>query len=148
MWVFQLSQSLENFWKFIVGNGTSLFITLLTALQFADLDWSAEAPALSHQLNHLHEMPRILRKVLLCVLAYITTRKYWNFTSTKAKVPLPNRGQQISTWPKSFWFPTRIRIQIGLWIRTLLVYKCAADFSLLNLPKGKSLGRSKPATNS
>jgi len=28
------------------------------------------------------------------------------------------------------------------------VYKCAADFSLLNLPKGKSLGRSKPATNS
>ncbi len=27
-------------------------------------------------------------------------------------------------------------------------YKCAADFILLNLPKGKSLGRSKPATNS
>ena len=27
-------------------------------------------------------------------------------------------------------------------------YLCAADFSLLNLPKGKSLGRSKPATNS
>ena len=26
--------------------------------------------------------------------------------------------------------------------------KCAADFSLLNLPKGKSLGRSKPATSS
>ncbi len=26
--------------------------------------------------------------------------------------------------------------------------KCAADFSLLNLPKGKSLGRSKPATDS
>jgi hypothetical protein len=27
-------------------------------------------------------------------------------------------------------------------------FDCAADFSLLNLPKGKSLGRSKPATNS
>jgi hypothetical protein len=27
-------------------------------------------------------------------------------------------------------------------------HSCAADFSLLNLPKGKSLGRSKPATNS
>ena len=26
--------------------------------------------------------------------------------------------------------------------------ECATDFSLLNLPKGKSLGRSKPATNS
>ncbi len=33
---------------------------------------------------------------------------------------------------------------------TWLIYHstCAADFSLLNLPKGKSLGRSKPATNS
>jgi hypothetical protein len=27
-------------------------------------------------------------------------------------------------------------------------YRCAAEFSLLNLPKGKRLGRSKPATNS
>jgi hypothetical protein len=34
--------------------------------------------------------------------------------------------------------------------RTRGIYEgnCAADFSLLNLPKGKSLGRSKPATNS
>jgi hypothetical protein len=30
----------------------------------------------------------------------------------------------------------------------LAVHNCAADFSLLNLPKGKSLGRSKPATSS
>jgi hypothetical protein len=30
----------------------------------------------------------------------------------------------------------------------LLIRRCAADFSLLNLPKGKSLGCSKPATNS
>ncbi len=30
----------------------------------------------------------------------------------------------------------------------ILVNTCAADFSLLNLPKGKSLGRSKPATSS
>ena len=27
-------------------------------------------------------------------------------------------------------------------------FDCAADFALLNLPKGKSLGRSKPETNS
>jgi hypothetical protein len=27
-----------------------------------------------------------------------------------------------------------------------IINNCAADFSLLNLPKGKSLGRSKPAT--
>jgi hypothetical protein len=33
-------------------------------------------------------------------------------------------------------------------IRHILSTRCAADFSLLNLPKGKSLGRSKPATNS
>ncbi len=31
---------------------------------------------------------------------------------------------------------------------TVGISVCAADFSLLNLPKGKSLGRSKPATNS
>ena len=30
----------------------------------------------------------------------------------------------------------------------IILYYCAADFALLNLPKGKSLGRSKPATNS
>jgi hypothetical protein len=30
----------------------------------------------------------------------------------------------------------------------LVFQTCAADFSLLNLPKGKSLGRSKPSTNS
>ncbi len=33
-------------------------------------------------------------------------------------------------------------------VRYLNDRHCAADFSLLNLPKGKSLGRSKPATNS
>ena len=35
----------------------------------------------------------------------------------------------------------------GTWY-TVLLLGCAADFSLLNLPKGKSLGRSKPATSS
>ncbi len=33
-------------------------------------------------------------------------------------------------------------------ILKVLVKGCAADFALLNLPKGKSLGRSKPATSS
>ncbi len=45
--------------------------------------------------------------------------------------------------------PSQLQYSQGLY---LLQYterrKCAADFSLLNLPKGKSLGRSKPATNS
>jgi hypothetical protein len=43
-------------------------------------------------------------------------------------------------------------VQVYLSVRGIKVYlsvrDCAADFSLLNLPKGKSLGRSKPATNS
>ncbi len=40
-------------------------------------------------------------------------------------------------------------IQICSKIRTdFCEWMCAADFSLLNLPKGKSLGRSKPATSS
>ncbi len=33
-------------------------------------------------------------------------------------------------------------------LRNFQQSQCAADFSLLNLPKGKSLGRSKPATSS
>ncbi len=36
----------------------------------------------------------------------------------------------------------------GCWFIGAVIRHCAADFSLLNLPKGKSLGRSKPATNS
>jgi hypothetical protein len=49
-----------------------------------------------------------------------------------------------------------VRLCISLWCIVSFLYSpanrwvntCAADFSLLNLPKGKSLGRSKPATNS
>ncbi len=51
-----------------------------------------------------------------------------------------------------------ILLQSGTWdlaseltqyfLSALIHHTCAADFSLLNLPKGKSLGRSKPATNS
>ncbi len=41
--------------------------------------------------------------------------------------------------------PTLIR---GKKRTVITINSCAADFSLLNLPKGKSLGRSKPATNS
>jgi hypothetical protein len=33
-------------------------------------------------------------------------------------------------------------------LNSFLELSCAADFSLLNLPKEKSLGRSKPATSS
>ncbi len=41
----------------------------------------------------------------------------------------------------------KLRVPIFLKIKRDFT-TCAADFSLLNLPKGKSLGRSKPATNS
>ncbi len=36
----------------------------------------------------------------------------------------------------------------GCFLHLSNLNNCASDFSLLNLPKGKSLGRSKPATNS
>jgi hypothetical protein len=42
----------------------------------------------------------------------------------------------------------RLNMEVDLKFIWDPVYSCAADFSLLNLPKGKSLGRSKPATNS
>ncbi len=38
----------------------------------------------------------------------------------------------------------RIELQMLKWFMS----SCAAGFALLNLPKGKSLGRSKPATSS
>ena len=39
-------------------------------------------------------------------------------------------------------------LKYGLFCWERIISICAADFSLLNLPKGKSLGRSKPATSS
>jgi hypothetical protein len=49
----------------------------------------------------------------------------------------PVQGLEISTCPSNGY----AHIQN-------IMHRCAADFSLLNLPKGKSLGRSKPATSS
>jgi hypothetical protein len=54
------------------------------------------------------------------------------------------------------WHPAVQIHHLNIWIFAInsLMYKenrfitCAADFSLLNLAKGKSLGRSKPATSS
>ncbi len=48
--------------------------------------------------------------------------------------------QNLLSWTKKKWSPSMGQIREQT--------QCAADFSLLNLPKGKSLGRSKPATNS
>ncbi len=49
------------------------------------------------------------------------------------------RAETFSLFPLSHPIPSSVLNSID---------GCAADFSLLNLPKGKSLGRSKPATNS
>ncbi len=47
---------------------------------------------------------------------------------------------------KNYW--TCYLLLVSYYMRKKIAYCCATDFSLLNLPKGKSLGRSKPATNS
>ena len=39
-------------------------------------------------------------------------------------------------------------VKVSSWSLKKYICNCAADFSLLNLPKGKSLGRSKPPTSS
>ncbi len=52
---------------------------------------------------------------------------------SRETVPLKGLGYQMD------WAIAALSLNKG---------RCAADFSLLNLPKGKSLGRSKPATNS
>ena len=53
----------------------------------------------------------------------------------------------------SAWFSVKIRPKLTEYIinvseLTIVNRFCAAGFALLNLPKGKSLGRSKPETNS
>ncbi len=54
----------------------------------------------------------------------------------------------------SFLASAIYHFQFSIWEEKLgkrspaFITLCATDFSLLNLPKGKSLGRSKPATNS
>ena len=45
-------------------------------------------------------------------------------------------------------FSPKSMSNLGRLTVTIEEANCAADFSLLNLPKGKSLGRSKPATSS
>ncbi len=46
------------------------------------------------------------------------------------------------------FFIQTIFVRDKVYTVTKFIHNCAADFSLLNLPKGKSLGHSKPATNS
>ncbi len=44
--------------------------------------------------------------------------------------------------------PMAAMAQAKDYLTNFITNNCAADFALLNLPKGKSLGRSKPATSS
>ncbi len=86
--------------------------------------------------------------------------KYWPYTvlisNWKILAHSPNTLKEAKVWQKSKIFknPYPISGKIDRLCETLQKLKlteidtCAADFSLLNLPKGKSLGRSKPATNS
>ena len=67
--------------------------------------------------------------------------------------PLPLSTELCDTHHKQHALPS-LRIEFTLYSTFFLLYFsfviqsfCAAGFALLNLPKGKSLGRSKPATN-
>jgi hypothetical protein len=44
--------------------------------------------------------------------------------------------------------PYQFKNKNSFFKKQTFLQKCAAGFALLNLPKGKSLGRSKPETNS
>ncbi len=65
----------------------------------------------------------------------------------RRRKPLMAKGSTVITWTAGESFTS---MSIFFIIHKIEEEKnlCAADFSLLNLPKGKSLGRSKPATNS
>jgi hypothetical protein len=55
---------------------------------------------------------------------------------------------RLPVWGRLKWDIRAIQKHIPVHKHDKKEENCAADFSLLNLPKGKSLGRSKPATNS
>jgi hypothetical protein len=80
---------------------------------------------------------------------YKTNRYHWNQSHMAGCVITPidpclSTVSTVSTvqCPPLYNFP-----QPCVW-KQFRDSHCAADFSLLNLPKGKSLGRSKPATSS
>ncbi len=61
-----------------------------------------------------------------------------------AKITNHSQDRKEAMWEEGF----KTKIILPHFATGLNNTQCAADFSLLNLPKGKSLGRSKPATNS
>ncbi len=81
--------------------------------------------------------------------AQVTTLQRLNTENSKQIVPDKELGGLSPNFHFHVSVPDLYISRIGLPI--LLqenMWTCAANFSLLNLPKGKSLGRSKPATNS
>ncbi len=62
--------------------------------------------------------------------------------------PYPDSDPDPQHWFEHWSGSTDLELFVFYGTGTSSGSMCAADFSLLNLPKGKSLGRSKPATNS
>jgi hypothetical protein len=73
------------------------------------------------------------------VKKHLEIYKYFKLLGLKCTTPELNALRRLKR-------VTRCHLQTGSLYH--MFHGCAADFSLLNLPKGKSLGRSKPATNS
>ncbi len=91
-------------------------------------------------LRHLIMGKRGVKALLLnFVCRTVMRRKFQSFAWREFVVP---SGMHTAV------FSTLIYGRKGAFFPLLNVHCCAADFSLLNLLKGKSLGRSKPATNS
>jgi hypothetical protein len=103
--------------------------------------------------------------LLITLYLYINTAVTFSWIAlcrkTKAKVEETSSLTNFKIIPRNLkeivlsWIPSptdeKNAERRGMRVRGLQCFKlngCAADFSLLNLPKGKSLGRSKPATNS
>ena len=83
-------------------------------------------------------------------ISFKSTTEAREYTECQAFYPVVRIGSPPSTARECCHFQMRGGGPIFPTMGHALWYSkyCAADFSLLNLPKGKSLGRSKPATNS
>jgi hypothetical protein len=131
-------------------SGWRALVQVMLSLLHADLKWgSALRPPSLYGRRLCRTVPAVVPARPAKIFApcpNVRGREYFHLFSGKNRKfnsahKCPITSVQIRTWSQKlseFSCNTFEPLNRG----------CAADFSLLNLPKGKSLGRSKPATNS
>ncbi len=152
-----LDRILDDFAKFF-----EILIIDTRKLHFNLGFWNIIACAGWAHAEMISPLAKHRRKQFLCTLSL----RWTNFHARSASIQILTVFTLPSNCMLSQWAETILSLakhicietisllaeHMRKWFHRLLSQRrnggCAADFSLLNLPKGKSLGRSKPATSS